>query len=60
MYGPDYYFGPPDPEIPGCVCGQSSEDCHGECYEFSLTQLPDPLTGEIIGGNGLVWADDLI
>ena len=29
-----------------CECGVSVEDCNGECYEHSLAQLADPVTGE--------------
>lgn len=51
MYGPRMYYGPLDPgpedhPIPDCECGRSGEDCHGDCYEYSLLQLTDPVTGE--------------
>lgn len=46
MYGPDYYYGPPDPVIPFCECGESYEDCDGSCDEWSILQLVDPVTGE--------------
>ena len=46
MFGPDFYYGPPDPVIPWCECGKSYEDCDGGCYENSLLQQVDPVTGE--------------
>ena len=46
MYGPDYYTDPPEPEIGLCECGESEEDCWGDCYPYSILQLPDPETGE--------------
>jgi hypothetical protein len=49
MYGPLMYFGPIDPaELPigFCECGQSEEDCSGDCYQNGLLQLTDPVTGE--------------
>lgn len=32
--------------VPNCFCGVSYEDCAGDCYENSLSQLRDPETGE--------------
>lgn len=46
MYGPDYYTDPPEYPIGLCECGESEEDCGGECYSYSILQLPDPITGE--------------
>jgi len=46
MYGPDYYTDPPEYPIGLCECGKSEEDCRGDCYEYSLLQQTDPVTGE--------------
>lgn len=40
------YIDPPEPEIGVCECGESEEDCGGECYEYSLLCQTDPVTGE--------------
>lgn len=50
VYGPRLYFGPadepPEPVIGLCECGQSEEDCAGDCHSYSMLQLVDPVTGE--------------
>lgn len=40
--------GPEDdyPEFGICECGKSEEFCDGDCYEYSLLQQTDPVTGE--------------
>lgn len=45
----DYYYSHPyHPELgwlngtPNCPCGQSVEDCGGECYEWSLLHRQEP------------------
>jgi hypothetical protein len=49
-YGPRIYYGPitdpaDEPEV-YCECGRSVWDCPGNCYQMSLLQLADPVTGE--------------
>lgn len=58
MYGPPIYYGPPELPIGTCECGQSEEDCGGDCYQYGLLQLTDPATGEHPLPLGSEHADD--
>lgn len=46
MTGVAFLPRPEDPEAGFCECGQSAEDCGGDCYAYSLLQQTDPVTGE--------------